>query len=366
MHLARLARTSLSIIAAALCAAPALAANTPAIANFDTCDKPVWPKEALRQEQQGKVTLAFMISEGGAVTDSKIVKSSGFPLLDMAARDGIMKCRFVPATRDGKPQAAWMNLQYVWTLQKKAADPAAAAAAFETDREAAEGGDAAAALRVAKHYMTAANGAHDPEKGAWWLRKAADGGDVQAMELLASMLFQGRGIAQDKVEGARWIAQAAERGVANAQAIYGMLLLRGDGVTKNEALGEEWLLKAAQQDHPPAQAQLASLQLRRGTVDAGTIALLERAAERGEPAARVMLGRCYERGTGVPQDGAKAFALYARAAAGGNGDAKRALANLYDQGVGLSEDRLAARTILGRTGTEPAGNAVAKPAAATQ
>ena len=355
MRPTRLARTSLPIIAAVLCAAPAQAASTPAVADFKTCEKPVWPKEALRREQQGKVTLAFQISEAGAVTDSKIVKSSGFPALDMAARDGIMKCRFTPATQDGKPQAAWMKMQYVWTLQRKSTDPAAVVAAFEADREAAEGGDAAAALRVAQHYMTPTNGAHDPEKAAWWLRKAADGGDAQAMEALASMLFQGRnGVAQDKVDAARWIEQAAEQGRANAQAIYGMLLLRGDGVTKNEAVGEEWLAKAARQDHPQAQAQLAALQMRRGTVDAGTIALLESAVGRGETAAGVMLGRCYEQGTGVAQDGSKAFALYARAAASGSPEGKRALATLYDKGAGLPEDRLAARTILGRTDAPPA------------
>ncbi|QBE63344.1 TonB family protein [Pseudoduganella lutea] len=358
MPLTRLARTSVSIIAAALCAAPAVAATTPAVADFNTCDKPVWPKEALRQAQQGKVTLAFKISEAGAVTDSRIVKSSGFPMLDMAARDGIMKCRFVPATQDGKPQAAWMKMQYVWTLEKKASDPAAVAAALEADRQAAEGGDAAAALRMAKRYMTTAHGSNDPhnqEQGAWWLRKAADGGNTQAMEILGMMLFHGRGMAQDKADGVRWIEQAAEQGAANAQATYGFLLLRGEGVTKNEAAGEEWLLKAAQQDHPQAQTQLAWLQIQRGAVDAGTIALLERAAERGEMPARLMLARCYERGAGVAQDHTKAFALYARAAASGSSEAKRALVSLYDKGAGLPEDRRAASTILGRADA-PAAN----------
>jgi TonB family protein len=368
MYPPRLARTSLSLIAAALCAAPALAATTPAGADFKTSDKPVWAQEAFRHEQQGTDTLAYLISEAGAVTDSKIVKSSGFPMLDMAARDGIMKCRFVPATQDGKPQAAWMKIQYVWTLTRKASDPAAMAAALEADREAAEGGDAVAALRMAKHYLTSAHRTNDPqdrEQAAWWVRKAADGGDAQAMALLGSMLFAGLGMAQDKADGARWIEQAAEQGFANAQAHYGLLLLRGEGVTKNETAAEEWLLKAAGQDHPQAQTQLAILQMQRGAVDAGMIALLERAVERGETPARLMLARCYEQGTGVAQDPAKAFALYARAAAGGNSAARRALAALYHQGIGLSEDRLAAAKVLGLAGA-PAGSPQATRAAAGQ
>jgi TonB family protein len=369
-RLNHLTRTSVSLLAATLCAVPALAATTTAVADFSTCDKPVWPKEALQKAQQGKVTLAFMISESGAVTDSKIVKSSGFPMLDMAARDGIMKCRFKPATQDGTPQAAWMKMQYVWTLQKTATDPAAVAATFETDREAAESGDGAAALRVAKHYLSATDGTGNPEQGAWWLRKAADGGNLEAMEILGSMLYHGRGMALDKVDAARWFEQAAEQGSARAQSAFGAMLLIGDGITRNEATAEEWIAKAAQQEYPLAQAQLAALQFKRGAVDAATVSMLERAVDRGETAARLMLGRCYEQGAGVAQDGAKAFALYARAAAGGMPEAKWALANLYDKGVGLPEDRRAARTILGRTDAPAgAGQAASRdttPAAARQ
>lgn len=371
MHLTRLARPSLSsslsssllLVTAALCATSAHAATTPAVVDFRTCAKPEWPKEALRKEQQGKVTLAYLIDESGAVTDSKVVQSSGFPMLDMAARDGIIKCRFTPSTRDGKPQAAWMKMQYVWTLQRTATDPAVLAERFEADRAAAEAGDAAAAFRVAQRYLSSTGGPRDPEKGTWWLRKAADGGDAQATELLAWMLFQGIDLAQDKEDAVRWIEQAAEQGSANAQAILGMLLLSGNGVTRDEAAGEEWLVKAAQQEYPQAQAQLAALRMRRGSVDADTIAMLERAAGRNDPLARVVLARCYQQGAGVGQDMPKAFALYARAAASGNGEARRALADLYDKGIGLPEDRLAAATVLGRSGAVKAGREASRAAA---
>ncbi|WBS03505.1 TonB family protein [Pseudoduganella sp. SL102] len=367
MRQTRLARTSLSssllLVTTALCATSALAATTPAVVDFRTCAKPEWPKEALRKEQQGKVTLAYLIDESGAVTDSKIVQSSGFPMLDMAARDGIIKCRFTPSTREGKPQAAWMKMQYVWTLQRTATDPAVLAERFEADREAAEAGDAAAAFRVAQRYLSSTGGSRDPEKGTWWLRKAADGGNAEATELLAWMLFQGIDLAQDKEDAVRWIEQAAEQGSANAQAILGMLLLSGNGVTRDEAAGEEWLVKAAQQEYPQAQAQLAALRMRRGSVDADTIAMLERAAGRNDPLARVVLARCYQQGTGVGQDQAKAFALYARAAASGNAEARRALADLYDKGIGLPEDRLAAAMVLGRSGAAKAGREASRAAA---
>jgi D-alanyl-D-alanine endopeptidase (penicillin-binding protein 7) len=89
----------------------------PAVANFATCAKPVYPRESLRWEQTGTVTLAFKIGEDGKVEDSNVKKSSGFPLLDEAAREGISKCQFRPSTQGGKPRAAWMQMQYVWTLK---------------------------------------------------------------------------------------------------------------------------------------------------------------------------------------------------------------------------------------------------------
>jgi protein TonB len=89
----------------------------PAVADFNTCAKPDWPKASLRNEETGTVTLSFLIGTDGRVADSKIVKSSGFRDLDKAAIVGISKCRFKPGMNDGKPEQAWMQMQYVWTLE---------------------------------------------------------------------------------------------------------------------------------------------------------------------------------------------------------------------------------------------------------
>lgn len=91
--------------------------RTRAVADFKTCAKPVWPKQSLRDENTGAVTISFLIDAEGRVADSKILKSSGFRPLDRAAREGIALCRFKPATEDGIPVQAWMKMQYVWTLK---------------------------------------------------------------------------------------------------------------------------------------------------------------------------------------------------------------------------------------------------------
>jgi bla regulator protein BlaR1 len=90
---------------------------TRAVADFSSCAKPIWPKQSLRDENTGTVTLSFLVNKDGLVEDSKVVKSSGFVPLDMAAREGITHCHFKPATEDGKPVQSWTHMQYVWTLE---------------------------------------------------------------------------------------------------------------------------------------------------------------------------------------------------------------------------------------------------------
>jgi protein TonB len=96
---------------------PAGPSRVAAVADFSTCAKPEWPKSSLRNEETGTVTLQFLIGVDGRVMDSKVLKSSGFRDLDKAAQTGIGKCRFKPGMIDGKPEQAWMQMQYVWTLE---------------------------------------------------------------------------------------------------------------------------------------------------------------------------------------------------------------------------------------------------------
>ena len=87
------------------------------LADFNTCAKPVWPSESLKAEHTGTVTLSYLIGVDGKVKDSQVKNSSGHPLLDEAAREGIQQCRFKPGIRNGKPFESWMQMQYVWVLK---------------------------------------------------------------------------------------------------------------------------------------------------------------------------------------------------------------------------------------------------------
>jgi TonB family protein len=84
--------------------------NSPAqrpVVDFDSCAKPAWPQADLKAGHTGTVVLNFTVDENGAVKESAIVKSSGHPALDEAARSGIAKCRF----KNGPGNT---SLQYVW------------------------------------------------------------------------------------------------------------------------------------------------------------------------------------------------------------------------------------------------------------
>ena len=80
------------------------------------CARPVYPKESLRAEQQGRVDLEFLINSDGRAVDTRIKKSSGFPALDKAALEGLSKCRFKPATENGNPVLRWIAVSYTFTL----------------------------------------------------------------------------------------------------------------------------------------------------------------------------------------------------------------------------------------------------------
>ncbi|XLZ68087.1 energy transducer TonB [Massilia sp. SR12] len=85
--------------------------------DFHSCSQPPWPAADLEAKHTGTVALRLNVSENGTVTASSVDKTSGFDSLDEAARTSIAKCRFKPATKDGKAVAAEVVIFYVWTLE---------------------------------------------------------------------------------------------------------------------------------------------------------------------------------------------------------------------------------------------------------
>eukprot|EP01034_Spumella_vulgaris_P040365 gene40365-49920_t len=220
------------------------AARTAAVADFSKCDKPVWPLEALRREQTGTVTMAFKIGADGSVEESKVTKSSGHPLLDEAARFGIAKCKFKPGTQNGKPQSAWMQMQYVWTLKDDAKDPAAQAAFAET-RAAAEAGDVEAQLKLGEMYQHGKGVQRDDAQALEWLTKAAEAGNPEAQFRVASFFLVREFGPVNAEQAHQWLLKAAEQGHAMAMMGLAAQYMTGKGADKDPKQGFAWLRKAA-------------------------------------------------------------------------------------------------------------------------
>jgi len=70
---------------------------------------PAYPAEAARDGIQGTVRVRAHVDTEGQVTAVEVVSSSGDSRLDEAARVAALAWRFRPATRGGRPVAAWVT-----------------------------------------------------------------------------------------------------------------------------------------------------------------------------------------------------------------------------------------------------------------
>ena len=80
------------------------------------CQKPQYPETSRLANEQGAVTVGYLIGADGNIKDSKIMSSSGFKRLDAAARDALSLCKFQPGTENGQFVDSWARIRYVWRL----------------------------------------------------------------------------------------------------------------------------------------------------------------------------------------------------------------------------------------------------------
>lgn len=68
------------------------------------CDEPrvVYPTQSRRVGEEGTVMLRLVIDQKGVVSSANVVKSSGFPRLDQAARSAALAMRCAPPMQSGR------------------------------------------------------------------------------------------------------------------------------------------------------------------------------------------------------------------------------------------------------------------------
>ncbi|MGQ4809461.1 hypothetical protein NKDENANG_02878 [Candidatus Entotheonellaceae bacterium PAL068K] len=79
--------------------------------------KPAYPLKARRRGWEGTVVLDYNILANGRVGDVKIVKSSGYPILDRVAKKAAKKCQHIPEQHNGKAVTQRAKVPFVWTLK---------------------------------------------------------------------------------------------------------------------------------------------------------------------------------------------------------------------------------------------------------
>jgi len=79
--------------------------------------RPDYPKGARQRGEQGGVVLEIHVDADGAVSEAKVVVSSGFAELDEAAVKAAQKAKFRPAKSGGKPVASTARLKLDFKLK---------------------------------------------------------------------------------------------------------------------------------------------------------------------------------------------------------------------------------------------------------
>lgn len=79
--------------------------------------KPIYPIFAKKSGYEGKVYLKVKVLENGFVGMVTILASSGYSILDNAAKGAVYKWKFFPALKNGRPFECWVNVPIRFELE---------------------------------------------------------------------------------------------------------------------------------------------------------------------------------------------------------------------------------------------------------
>ncbi len=175
----------------------------------------------------------------------------------------------------------------------------------------------------------------DMQQAKRWLRAAADSGYTPAAELLQKLQREGRladGTSADTT--ALRTDSAAVRTSRDPTTLRWSPVFLDFGADTGSVADDATLLKDLLRDAAPEVRQALGVPdtiSRLSDLDPSAIAALERAADAGSPEALTVLGRCYEKGIGVPRDRVVAVAHYVRAVRFDSPGALEALYRLLEE-----------------------------------
>jgi TPR repeat protein len=174
------------------------------------------------------------------------------------------------------------------------------------------------------------------------------------------MYREGRGVQRDQAEALKWYHKAARQKNATAMFNLGTAYYNGDGVGINDTLSCAWFLLAKEQGSPNAKEALSkdgkkllstdlvsawfviAMMYRKGEDlernDAEAIKWLTKAADNGNPDAKVQIATMYANGQGVPKDFGRVLELCESAAKQNYGPGSYCVGVIHRQGLGIAKD----------------------------
>jgi protein TonB len=82
--------------------------------------KPQYSARMIREGNQGNIDIEVYVQPDGRVADARVIKSTGFEELDLAAlAEAKRNWRLLPATRNGVPIAQWHRLRVTFKLNER-------------------------------------------------------------------------------------------------------------------------------------------------------------------------------------------------------------------------------------------------------
>ena len=186
---------------------------------------------------------------------------------------------------------------------------------------------------------------HPLDVRSWCESVAESGAGYSGETVIGALFLDGTGVTRDPAAAREWFEYGLARpGSQRGNALYmlGMMYSKGDGVNQDQNKALELWHKAADENHPGALSLLgrASMEGKLGLdKDAASgLAFLERAANGGDVAASMYLGRIYAKGEGVAQDMERALKWYQQAASAGDPHAQYIVGLAYLDGSGVPVD----------------------------
>jgi TPR repeat protein len=229
----------------------------------------------------------------------------------------------------------------------------------------AEGGNAAAQLKLAQAYESGVGTPKNDQLAAQWCRRAAEQGNSEAQDILGAKYLIGSGVEQSKEEAVKWFRKSARQSNANAMYHLGVAYYNGDGVALDDSLSYAWFVLAGEAGSQSAQEatkrgeselkpdrvdrafeKIAEMYEKGGSLpenQAEAIRWWSRAAARGAQDAQAGFGLALVSGQGAPADLAKGRHLCNQAAKVNDHRAEYCMGYIYQHGLGVTLDAKKAR-----------------------